>query len=231
MFLRRAALAAFALVAGALPGFAQSNDPSFNLVNRSGRVIYAAFASPSSQPNWGQDHLGRNVLQSGQSFAIRLPAGECTTDIRVVYDRQGGPSEERRNVNTCVEREQVFTGQRAGGPAAPQGQSQGQPQGQAQPQQQPPAAQQPGQPGNPSFNLVNNSGRAVRELYASLATDQNWGPDRLGADVVPAGQSFPVRLPAGECVYDVRIVYDNGQAEERRRINLCEITNLTAPLR
>lgn len=208
MVLRRAALAAFLLLAGVVPGLAQSGDPSFTLVNRSGRVIYAAFASPSSDANWGRDRLGREVLPDGRSFAVRLPAGECVYDIRVVYEREGGPSEERRNVNTCAERQQVFTGQPAG----------------AQRPQPPQAAR------NPSFNLVNSSGRTVREVYASPSSDQNWGPDRLGADVVPSGQTFPVRLPVGECLYDVRVVYDNGQAEERRRINLCEITNLTVPL-
>lgn len=207
MLLRRAALAALALLATALPALAQSNDPSFTLVNRSGRTIYAAFASSSSDPNWGQDRLGRDVLPDGRSVTIRLRAGECLTDIRVVYDRQGGPSEERRNVNTCAQQEQVFTGRQGG--AAPQ---------------------QPAAAANPSFNLVNNGNRAVRQVFASPSTDQNWGPDRLGADMVPPGQVYPVRLPAGECIYDLRIVYADGQSQERRRINLCELTNLTVPL-
>ena len=30
--------------------------------------------------------------------------------------------------------------------------------------------------------------------------------------------------------YDLRIVYADGQSQERRRINLCELTNLTVPL-
>lgn len=206
MFLRRAAFAALATVATALPALAQSNDPSFTLVNRSGRTIFAAFASSATDPNWGQDRLGRDVLPDGRSIRIRL-VGPCQTDIRVVYDRQGGPSEERRNVDTCAQPEQVFTGGQGGG-----------------------APQQPAAAANPSFNLVNNGSRAVQQVFASPSTDQNWGPDRLGADVVPPGQVFPVRLPAGECIYDIRIVYADGQAQERRRVNLCEITNLAVPL-
>ena len=204
---RRAVIAALLLLSG-LPALAQTGDPSFTVVNRSGRVIYAIFASAASDTNWGRDRLGRNTLRDGQSFAIRLSAGECVYDIRVIYDGQGGAAEERRGVNTCEAREQVFSGQQQGMPGS-----------------QPPAAA-----ANPSFNLVNNSGQTVRELFASPSTDQNWGPDRLGADVVTAGQTFPVRLPAGECVYDVRVVYANGQSQERRRVNLCEITNLNLPL-
>lgn len=216
MFIRRAALALLALAACALPAIAQSNDPSFNLVNRSGRLIYEAYVSPSSDNRWGADRLGRNVLRDGQSFAIRLPQGECVYDIRVVYERAGGPAEERRNLNTCNLTEVVFTGQSAGAPA--------QPGPGAQPAQPPQAG------GNPSFNLVNNSGRGVRELYASPSSDTNWGPNRLGGATVANGQVFPVRLPLGECLYDLRIVYDGAEPQERRRINLCEITNLTLPL-
>ena len=32
------------------------------------------------------------------------------------------------------------------------------------------------------------------------------------------------------CLYDVRFVYENGQSDERRRVNLCEVTNLILPL-
>ncbi|HYF07247.1 MAG TPA: hypothetical protein VD970_06470 [Acetobacteraceae bacterium] len=204
---RRATLILLALLLGAWPAGAQPGDPSFTLVNRSGRVIYELYVSPSSDSRWGSDRLGRGVLQDGQSFALRLPAGECVQDIRVVYDRAGGPAEERRGVNTCRDREVVFSAQP----------------GPSRPTQPAPATS------NPSFNLVNNSGRVVREVYASPATDQNWGPNRLGAETVPNGQFHPIRLPLGECLYDLRVVFDSGPPQERRRINLCEVVNLTVP--
>ncbi len=61
-------------------------------------------------------------------------------------------------------------------------------------------------------------------------TDQNWGPDRLGADTVAPGAVFALRLPEGDCMYDMRFVYQNGQSQERRGVNLCEVTNVTLPL-
>ncbi len=215
MPIRRFVLAALMLFAGSLAARAQTNEPSFSLVNRSGRVIHEAYVSPSSDTRWGQDRLGRAVLPNGQSFQVRLPAGNCAYDIRVVYDRAGGPSEERRNVNTCTERDVIFTGQQARGPQ----------------QTPPPQGQPPGAGGgNPSFNLVNNSDRVVRELFASLTTERNWGPNRLAGQTVAPGAFFGVRLPQGECLYDLRVVYDSGEPQERRRVNLCEITNLTVPL-
>jgi hypothetical protein len=78
--------------------------------------------------------------------------------------------------------------------------------------------------------LVNQSRVTVMEAYVSLSTEQEWGPDRLGNDTVPAGRNFAIRLPEGPCLHDVRFVYENGQADERRGVNLCDVTNLVLPL-
>jgi hypothetical protein len=218
MLFRRLAIATAAVLAmgGLVPAAqAQTGDPSFNLVNRSSRVIYEAYASPSSQNTWGQDRLGQNIVPAGRNFVIRLPQGECIYDVRVVYDRQGGEPEERRNINLCNLTEVVFDGRVQQGGQQQQQQQQGQTQGPR---------------GNPSFNLVNQGQQVVMEVYASLTTDQNWGPDRLGNATVAAGAIFPVRLPEGDCTYDMRFVYQNGQSQERRGVNLCEVTNVTLPL-
>lgn len=224
MMFRRLAIAAAALLGmgGLIPAAqAQTGDPSFNLVNRSSRVIYEAYASPASDSNWGQDRLGQNVVPAGRNFVMRLPQGECIYDIRVVYDRQGGPAEERRNINLCNLNEVVFDGRPQQG---------GQQQQQQPPQQQARPGQGQGARGNPSVNLVNQGQQTVMEVYASLTTDQNWGPDRLGADTVAPGAVYPLRLPEGDCMYDMRFVYQNGQSQERRGVNLCEVTNVTLPL-
>ena len=153
MLMRRlatAAAAAFLALGGlAAPAQAQTGDPSFNLVNRSNRVIYEAYASPSSDSNWGQDRLGNNMVPAGRSFVIRLPQGECIYDVRVVYDRAGGPSEERRNINLCNVTElrlrwppgAAGRGAAAAGPAAPAGPAAGR----RRPDRQP--VLQPGEPG------------------------------------------------------------------------------------
>ena len=215
-----AATAFLALGCLAASAQAQTGNPSFNLVNRSDRTIVEAYASPSSDSNWGEDRLGTNVLPAGQTFAVRLPQGECVYDVRVIYDRQGGPAEERRNVNLCNLTDLTFDGRAAAQGATPPVQQ--------RPRAVPPAAAGP--TGNPSFNLVNQGRATVLEVFATLAGDQNWGPDRLGADTVAPGGAYAIRLPEGPCLYNLRIVYDTGHRQERRNINLCEITNLTVPL-
>ena len=194
MFRRTLFTALLALLAG--PALAQSNDPSFRVVNNTGDTIESVFASPANQRNWGEDRLGDAVIRPGATYIIRLPAGSCVYDVRVVYE--GGRAEERRNVNTCNITNLVFGS------------------GSAQ------AAPNAGG-GNPSFYLVNQSGRVIESLFASPSSQENWGPDRLGDNTVRSGQRHAVRLPAGECLYDLRIVFQGGDAQERRRVNACNV--------
>jgi hypothetical protein len=189
--LRRLFAAALLGLLAAPAAQAQSNDPSFRIVNNTRNVVNEVYASPSTQQSWGHDRLGTEVIRPGATHIIRLPVGECVYDVRIVY--QGAPPEERRNVNTCALTDFVLG---AGG-AAPQA------------------------GGNPSFNLVNQSTRTIEQFYASPSSEQNWGPDRLGADVVAPGARYAIRLPAGECAYDIRIVFQGGEAREQRRIDAC----------
>jgi hypothetical protein len=78
---------------------AQSTDPSFRLNNRSNQTIMEIYASSSQVSEWGRDHLGANVLPPGQSFIVRLPAGQCINDIRLVLE--GGRNIDRMQINTC----------------------------------------------------------------------------------------------------------------------------------
>ncbi len=70
---------------------------------------------------------------------------------------------------------------------------------------------------------------SINEVYVSSSEVANWGPDRLGRNVLPSGQALTVRLPAGVCLNDLRIVYGNGQALERRGVNTCALVDLPLP--
>jgi hypothetical protein len=202
---RRRALSAVLLGAlmgssAAAPATAQSNDPSFRIVNRTTSVVQEVYASPVKDQNWGLDRLGGSeVLQPGASRIVRLPVdGNCLYDLRFVYG--DGRSEEKRNLNTCALVDVVLDGgARAAAPSGPQG--------------------------NPSFNLVNQSGRVIEQFYASPSSQQGWGPDRLGNEVLQPGARVPVSLPQGECRYDIRVVWRGGDAQERRNLNTCEMND------
>lgn len=73
-----------------------------------------------------------------------------------------------------------------------------------------------------TFMLENRSGVQINEIYFSPVAQQDWGQDRLGQNVLPAGQSVRYQpSPAGS--YDFRVVFANGQALERRNVDLCAV--------
>ncbi|MFT8242822.1 hypothetical protein [Roseomonas sp. BN140053] len=82
---------------------------------------------------------------------------------------------------------------------------------------------------DPSFRLSNRGGTTIQEVYVSSSQDSSWGQDRLGQDVLPPGRQVILRLPVGQCVNDLRVVYSNGQASERRQVNTCALTDLFFP--
>ncbi len=184
---------------------AEIENPSVNLVNRSQQAINELYATPAGVDRWGTDRLARFLLPAGQAFPLRLPPdGNCIYDIRVVY--ADGKPEERRAVNVCQVDQVVFPGGRAGtAPPAPAGAD------------------------DPSFRLINRGRSELDEVYVSPTGDDDWGRDRLGDDVIAAGATRIIRMPRGSCSYDVRVVFADGKAVERRRLNLCTITDLRVP--
>lgn len=76
------------------------------------------------------------------------------------------------------------------------------------------------------FFLVNNSPETIQEAYVSSSRVTNWGPDILGANVLPSGNRVWVTPTFGDCVLDVRIVYAGGRSEERRGLNACAINTI-----
>ncbi len=194
------------LTLAGLPARAQE-DGSFNLTNRSNRAIERLYASPTDTNEWGDNRISSGQsIANGASLPVRMPAsGGCRTDLRIGF--AGGIVEERRDIDTCADRDVVI-----GTPART---------GAAR------AAASGGEAGDPSFTLVNQAARPIRELYVSPTSEDDWGQDRLGRETVRSRGRRDVRLPGGTCQYDLRVVWDDGRAEERRDVNLCEVRELS----
>jgi hypothetical protein len=77
--------------------------------------------------------------------------------------------------------------------------------------------------------IINNTGFTIVEFYGSNAGSKSWEEDILGPDLLPSGSSFVVNFDdaSGFCKFDFRAVFDDGDALERRGINICEIATFT----
>ncbi len=69
--------------------------------------------------------------------------------------------------------------------------------------------------------VTNRSAITLQSIYATTQPGTNWGPDRLGADVLAAGASFNMRVRSQECRVRVRAVFQNQREEVREGVDIC----------
>lgn len=74
--------------------------------------------------------------------------------------------------------------------------------------------------------LTHAHGRTVREVYLSAVTESDWGPNLLGDRPLATGEQRELALDTA-CEADLRVVFDNGNAEEARNINICTRAEIT----
>ncbi len=111
MIVRFAALpAAIALLAAlwAMPAFADPRD--FNVVNGTSVVLTHVFVSPSDIVDWGDDIMGRDVLNPAETVNVtfgKFDGNSCLYDVKVVG--QAGESGVMYKVDLCSVTTVTFT--------------------------------------------------------------------------------------------------------------------------
>ncbi len=203
-------LAAGPLAAGPLAVSAAraqgTQNPSFNLRNRSTSAIRELYVTPAGDERWGRNRLPQ-PLPAGASFAVRRRVdGNCIFDIRVVYAE--GRTEDRRGVDTC-RAEDVSVG------SGSVGEGKGQ------------AGRKAAD--DPSFRLVNRGDQAVIEFYATPAGSGQWGENRLQSPVEAHSDRAVAVARQSSCRFDLKLVLADRHAREKRGADLCRITDLPVP--
>ncbi|WP_043340989.1 hypothetical protein [Belnapia moabensis] len=77
-----------------------------------------------------------------------------------------------------------------------------------------------GEGGSRRVTLINGFSRTVERVFLSPAESDEWGEDALGDEVIAPGARRAVAMEGG-CRADLRILFDNNSAEERRDIDIC----------
>lgn len=74
------------------------------------------------------------------------------------------------------------------------------------------------------FTLKNNSDFSIDELYASPSTENAWGEDILGVDILAGGESGVATIADGsaECKYDLKAIAEDGTEHVLEALDLCE---------
>lgn len=186
---------ALTTAARAEPAPAQANpEREVTVVNHSARAINELYVSPTSADHWGDDRLGDETLAPGRSTHLRLGrARDCEYDMQAVYE--DASREETHAVNLCRQHQVSFDGSGATMP--------------------PPALT-----ATHDVTIANRSARPIQQVLISPAAAGEWGDDRLANRSLSVGDSVTLHY-RGDCVADLRVVFDNRSAEERRDIDLC----------
>jgi len=79
------------------------------------------------------------------------------------------------------------------------------------------------------FTLVNATGYTIEQVYVSPSKSSDWEEDVLGRDVLADGENVRISFPKREsvCTWDLKVVYDDGEAATWSGFNLCEVSRIT----
>jgi hypothetical protein len=175
--------------------------PDVTVVNHAPVGIAELYVSSADEDSWGENRLSQALLAPGQVFHVSpLRARGCQVDMRVIY--ANGALEDRRGLDICRTRQFSFTASDAISPTMTA-------------------------PSHAAHTIIvtNHAPRPVVELYVSPASADDWGNDLLANQPVSTGGVREVK-PDVSCRADLRVVFNNRSAEERRDIDICTHSKL-----
>jgi hypothetical protein len=77
-------------------------------------------------------------------------------------------------------------------------------------------------PLTPGFDIENASHLDILRAFAKPQAAAKWGSPLPGSSV-PAGVSASIKVPSEtNCMYDVRMVFADGHAEDRTKVDVCK---------
>jgi hypothetical protein len=198
--MRSALLLALLLIAAPAgrPGAAPMQGPpgldrEFTVINHAKQAINELYVSASAAESWGEDRLGEQMLDPGQSLRVKLGRSkDCAFDLQAVY--VDASREEVHGIDICRTRLLAFDGSTA--------------------------VPAPVMAALHDITLINRAPRPIQQVLISSSDAGDWGDDRLTRSSISVGDSATLQF-RGDCVADLRVVFDNRSAEERRGIDLC----------
>jgi hypothetical protein len=83
--------------------------------------------------------------------------------------------------------------------------------------------------GDQDFTLINKTGLTINELYLSSTGDNEWGEDVLDVDTLADGAKVDITFShkESECMWDMKIVDEDGDDVVWEKIDLCKASEIT----
>lgn len=78
------------------------------------------------------------------------------------------------------------------------------------------------------FELHNETGLEITEVYISETGNEEWEEDVLGQDTLATGESVNIEFSGQRAnMWDIKVVFSNGKSNFWRKLNLSELTDVT----
>jgi hypothetical protein len=169
------------------------------VVNHSQQGINELYVSAATAEQWGEDRLADSTLDIGKSVHLRLGRSrDCVFDLQVVYE--DASREEVHGFDVCHSRQLALDGSGA--------------------------VRARNDDDTPhQIVLLNQAGRPIQQVMISPSEAGDWGDDLLAHSSISVGDRANVTY-RGECVADLRVVFDNRSAEERHGVDVCTIDRI-----
>jgi hypothetical protein len=83
--------------------------------------------------------------------------------------------------------------------------------------------------GKQDFDLINATGYTIAELYVAPSSSNNWEEDVLGRDTLGDGEGVTINFAPNQkaCMYDLLIVWEDGDQATWEGFNLCTVSEIT----
>ncbi len=167
-------------------------ERELSVANRARKPAVELYVSPNDAPDWGEERLAGAVVAPGRVFRAKLGRTRmCLFDVQFLY--ADGSREELHDLDVCRTSQVAFDGSTATDVPV----------------------------GTPHpVALVNNATRPIQQVFLSEAETAQWGDDRVTTRGVSVGDRLDIPYRGG-CAVDLRVVFDNRAAEERRGLDIC----------
>ncbi len=83
--------------------------------------------------------------------------------------------------------------------------------------------------GKQDFTLHNETGKTIKEVYIAPHSDEEWGEDVMGDDVLENGEEVDIEFDPKEKAdsWDMRVVFSDGKVTVWTKLMLTDITDVT----
>ena len=82
---------------------------------------------------------------------------------------------------------------------------------------------------NLDFTLVNRTGVDIMEVYLSPTSDDEWGDDVMGRDILEAGEKVDIKFSSEEteCNWDLKVIDEDDDEIVWAKLNLCTANEIS----